>query len=58
MMQSEKYAHVNIDGAEETVLVRIKKEASLPDADKLKLSSWAERHGFTLSKRKHILRVE
>jgi hypothetical protein len=58
MMNSEKYAHVNIDGVDEIVLVRIKKEQPMPEQDKAKLTAWADKNGFTVSAKKRILRAE
>jgi hypothetical protein len=58
MMNSEKYAHVNIDGVDEIVLVRIKKDQPMPEQDKAKLTSWADKNGFTVSSKKRILRAE
>ena len=58
MMNSEKYAHVNIDGVDEIVLVRIKKDQPMPDQDKAKLTDWADKNGFTVSPKKRILRAE
>jgi hypothetical protein len=58
MMDSERYAHVNINGVEESVLVRIKKDVPMPESDKDKLTAWANQNGFIVSKRKHILRAE
>ena len=58
MMDSERYAHVNIKGVDEAVLVRIKKDTPMPEPDKKKLTDWAEANGFTVSARKRILRAE
>ena len=58
MMNSEKYAHVNIDGVDEIVLVRIKKDQPMPDQDKAKLTAWADKNGFRVSAKKRILRAE
>jgi len=58
MMNSEKYAHVNIDGVDEIVLVRIKKDQPMPEGDKAKLTAWADKNGFTVSAKKRILRAE
>ena len=58
MMNSEKYAHVNIDGVDEIVLVRIKKDQPMPEQDKIKLTIWADKNGFTVSAKKRILRAE
>jgi hypothetical protein len=58
MMNSEKYAHVNIDGVDEIVLVRIKKDQPMPEQDKTKLTAWADKNGFNVSAKKRILRAE
>ena len=58
MMNSEKYAHVNIDGIDEIVLVRIKKDQPMPEQDKAKLTEWADKNGFNVSAKKRILRAE
>jgi hypothetical protein len=58
MMNSEKYAHVNIDGVDEIVLVRIKKDQPMPEQDKAKLTAWADKNGFIVSAKKRILRAE
>jgi len=58
MLESDKYAHVNIGGGAESVIVRIKKDTPMPETDKAKLISWAEQNGFTVSNRKRILRAE
>jgi len=58
MMNSEKYAHVNIDGIDEIVLVRIKKDQPMPEQDKAKLTAWADKNGFVVSAKKRILRAE
>jgi hypothetical protein len=58
MMNSEKYAHVNIDGVDEIVLVRIKKDQPMPEQDKTKLTAWADKNGFVVSAKKRILRAE
>jgi hypothetical protein len=58
MMNSEKYAHVNIDGIDEIVLVRIKKDQPMPEQDKAKLTAWADKNGFNVSAKKRILRAE
>jgi hypothetical protein len=58
MMDSDRYAHVNIKGVDESVLVRIKKEMPIPEADRAKLIDWANRKGFTVSRRKRILHAE
>ena len=58
MMNSEKYAHVNIDGIDEIVLVRIKKDQPMPEQDNAKLTAWADKNGFNVSAKKRILRAE
>ena len=58
MMNSEKYAHDNIDGVDEIVLVRIKKDQPMPEQDKAKLTAWADKNGFNVSAKKRILRAE
>ena len=58
MLESGKYARVNIDGGEQSMYIRIRKEPPLANADKAKLIAWAESQGFTVSNRKRILRAE
>jgi hypothetical protein len=58
MLESDKYAYVNIGAGVQGVYVRIKKEPQLPDADKAKLVAWAQEKGFSISHRKRILRAE
>ena len=58
MFESDKYAYVNIGGGVESVYVRIKKDAPLPETDKARLISWAEQNGFTISNKKRILHAE
>jgi hypothetical protein len=57
-MDSEKYAYVNIAG-EQPIYVRIRKVfVPMPEADKVKLTDWANRKGFTISNRKRILHAK
>jgi hypothetical protein len=57
-MDSEKYAYVNIVG-EQPIYVRIRKDfAPMQETDKAKLTDWANRKGFTVSRRKRILHAE
>jgi hypothetical protein len=57
-MDSEKYAYVNIVG-EKPIYVRIRKAfMPMPEADKVKLIDWANRKGFTASRRQRILHAE
>ncbi len=58
MLESEKYAYVNIGGGAESVYIRIKKDTPLPEGDKAKLIAWAQEKGFVVSNRKRILRAE
>ena len=58
MLASDKYAYVNIAG-EQPIYVRIRKNfAPMPETDKAKLTEWAGRNGFTVSRRKRILHAE
>jgi hypothetical protein len=57
-MDSEKYAYVNIAG-EQPIYVRIRKAfMPMPETDKVKLTDWANRKGFTVSRRKRTLHAE
>ena len=58
MLESEKYAYVNIGNGAESVYIRIKKAPPLPEGDKAKLIAWAQEKGFSVSNRKRILRAE
>jgi hypothetical protein len=58
MLASDKYAYVNIGNEGIVHLVRIKKDTPMPESDKAKLTDWANKMGFTISKRKPILRAE
>ena len=58
MLESDKYAYVNIGGGVESVYVRIKKDTPVPEQDKAKLMAWADKNGFTVSAKKRILRAE
>ena len=58
MLESDKYACVNIGGNVESVYIRIKKPTPMPDADKAKLINWAGKNGFTVSSRKPMLHAE
>jgi hypothetical protein len=58
MLESDKYAYVNIGGGVESVYIRIKKDTPVPEQDKAKLTAWADKNGFTVSAKKRILRAE
>ena len=58
MLESDKYAYVNIGGGVQSVYIRIKKDMPMPEADRAKLTAWANEKGFTVSNRKRILRAE
>ncbi len=58
MLESDKYAQVNIGGGAESVYIRIKKDTPMPETEKAKLTAWAEEKGFRISNRKRILRAE
>ena len=58
MLESDKYAYVNIGGGVQSVYIRIKKDTPIPEADKSKLTAWANKNGFVVSDRKRILRAE
>ncbi len=58
MLESDKYAYVNIGGGVESVYIRIKKDTPMPEADKAKLIEWANKKGFTVSNRNRILHAE
>ena len=58
MLETDKYAYVNIGGGVQSVYVRIKKDIPIAESDKAKLTAWANEKGFTISNRKRILRAE
>ncbi len=58
MLESDKYAYVNIGGGVESVYIRIKKDTPIPETEKAKLIDWANKCGFTVSNRKRILHAE
>jgi hypothetical protein len=58
MLESDKYAYVNIGGGVESVYIRIKKDTPMPESDRAKLTAWAQEKGFTVSNRKRILHAE
>ena len=58
MLESDKYAYVNIGGGVESVYIRIKKDTPMSEQDKAKLTTWADKNGFTVSAKKCILRAE
>ena len=58
MLESDKYAYVNIGGGVESVYIRIKKNTPMPETDKAKLIAWAQEKGFIVSNRKRILHAE
>ena len=57
MLETDKYAYVNIGGGVQSVYVRIKKDTPLAESDKARLIAWAKEKGFTVSNRKRILRA-
>jgi hypothetical protein len=58
MLESDKYAYVNIGGGMESVYIRIKKDTPIPETEKAKLIFWAQEKGFSVSNRKRILHAE
>jgi hypothetical protein len=58
MLESDKYAYVNIGGGVESVYIRIKKDTPIAETDKAKLIAWAQENGFSISNRKRILHAE
>jgi len=58
MLESDKYAYVNIGGGTQSVYIRIKKDIPMPEPEKAKLTAWANRNGFTVSRRKRLLHAE
>jgi hypothetical protein len=58
MLESDKYAYVNIGGGVESVYIRIKKDTPMPETDRAKLTAWAKEKGFSVSNRKRILHAE
>ena len=58
MLESDKYAYVNIGGGVQSVYIRIKKDTPIPEAEKSKLAAWAKKNGFTVSNRKRILHAK
>ena len=58
MLETDKYAYVNIGGGVQSVYVRIKKDTPIAESDKAKLITWANEKGFTISNRKRILHAE
>jgi hypothetical protein len=58
MYESGKYARVKIGSGAEAIYVRIKKDSPMPEADKAKLTAWAEANGFSVSNLKRILHAE
>ncbi len=58
MLESDKYAYVNIGGGVESVYIRIKKGIPIAENGKAKLISWAQEKGFAVSNRKRILHAE
>ena len=58
MLETDKYAYVNIGGGVQSIYVRIKKDAPIAESDKAKLTAWANEKGFTISNRKRILHAE
>ncbi len=58
MLESDKYAYVNIGNGAESIYIRIKKDTPMPETDKAKLIAWAQEKGFSVSNRKRILHAE
>jgi rRNA processing protein Gar1 len=58
MLESDKYAYVNIVGGVESVYIRIKKDIPIAENEKVKLIVWAQEKGFSVSNRKRILHAE
>ncbi len=58
MLESDKYAYVNIGNGAESVYIRIKKDIPIAGTDKAKLIAWAQEKGFSVSNRKRILHAE
>ena len=58
MLETDKYAYVNIGGGVQSVYVRIKKDTPIAESDRAKFIAWANEKGFTISNRKRILRAE
>jgi hypothetical protein len=56
MLESDKYAYVNIGGGVESVYIRIKKGTPIAETDKL--IAWAQKKGFSVSNRKRVLHAE
>ena len=58
MLESDKYAYVNIGGGVQSIYIRIKKDHPISEADKSKITAWANEKGFSVSNRKRILHAE
>ena len=58
MLESDKYAYVNIGGGVGSVYIRIKKDTPIAGNEKDKLIAWAQEEGFSVSNRKRILHAE
>ena len=58
MLESDKYAYVNISGGVQSIYIRIKKDLPMPEADKNKITTWAQEKGFTVSNKRRVLRAE
>ena len=58
MLESNKYAYVNIGGGVESVYIRIKKDIPIAENEKAKLIAWAQEKGFVVSNGKRILHAE
>ena len=58
MLESDKYAYVNIGGGMQSVYIRIKKDIPMPEPDKAKITAWANEKGVSVSNRKRILHAE
>ena len=58
MLETEKYAYLNMGNGSQSFYVRIKKDTPIAESDRAKLIAWANEKGFTISNRKRILRAE
>jgi hypothetical protein len=58
MLESDKYAYVNIGGGVQSIYIRIKKATPIAETEKAKFIVWAQAKGFSISHRKRILRAE
>jgi len=58
MLESDKYAYVNISGGVESVYIQIKKDIPIAETEKDRLIAWAQEKGFFVSNRKRIQHAE